>query len=87
MEPVPIWLLMGLCVLWCPDWACWVLWKNVNKRKSDLSPELSPSQIREAEAPSVNDRPWLGEAQTSTWGEHQEEEEEVGMLHPCFCLD
>lgn len=88
MEPVPIWLLVGLCVLWGPDWACWVLWKYVNKRKSNLSPEFSQSQIREAEALPVNDQLWLGEAQTSIWGEHrEEEEEEVGVLHPCFCLD
>lgn len=88
MEPVPIWLPVGLYVFCCVDWVCWVLWKYVNKRKSNLSPEFSQSRIREAEAPSVNDRLWLGEAQTNIWGEHQEEEEEeVRVLYPCFCLD
>lgn len=88
MEPVPICLLMELCVFWCTDCVCWVLWKYVNKRESNLPPEFSQSRIREAEAPSVNDRLMLGEAQTSIWGEHQEEEEEeVGVLYLCFCLD
>lgn len=70
-------------MLGCPDRAPR---KYAIKRKSDLSPEISRPQIREAEALSVNDRLSLGEAQTSMRGEHREEEE-VRALHAWFCLD
>lgn len=77
---------MGLCVLGSPGRACRVPFKYAVNRKSNLSPETSWPQIREAEALSVNDRLLPGEAQTSVRGQHREEEEEVGMLHVWFCL-